>query len=149
MLLDNEEQERRRGAHLEGRLSTMEAGHNQLHSDMSEIKASLSKIVEGSRTSWGVIISAVTMLITVMVLALTPLVYKMQENSLQVRDIADNTVTVGKQVSVLEAQMQSQKELTNILREHEDLLHDTATQIAVITSKISQHQANKNIHNGD
>ncbi len=141
----------------EGRISTVEVQLVGLGKQFDHLESNLTNIIKdlstkmdennsSQKTDWSVVLAGIGVLITIMILAFTPLIYKLQENTEDVSSNEDVLHSLHSKTNVLSAQLKSQKENTERIRSHQELINQTAIDIAVMKSRIDRHQSQDDIH---
>lgn len=153
---------------IEGRVFSLEAGLQRQHDDMQTLSKRMnlgfdninSKLdnmgiarAEGSRTPWGVIISAISVIMTIMVLALTPLIYMGKMNHADNEGVAtllrDHELKIGHPAVVSKAEANSDAIMQmdiNLQREMRDRDEIMGTRLHELEKNFNlQVSANKEI----
>jgi len=106
----------RRASDHEGRLSVVESQVSSLDAKVVDLRSSMrgefhdlstqiSEMKDGTRTDWSVVIAAIGMVVTVLILAFTPLIYKLQENTDTIKDHKDKINKTSLDVAVIKSKI--------------------------------------------
>ena len=100
----------RRSSDHEGRLSIVETKVASLDARVEkgfgDLSSKLDDMAQGNKTDWSVVIAAVGMMLTIMILAFTPLIYKMQENSEDIKDHRDVLKDTSVDIAIIKSKIE-------------------------------------------